>query len=218
MPNRRLQLGNMVFGNLTVIAPTTPDAKGQIKWYCQCKCGNTVEAAGSRLKYGGVKSCGCLRDTGDHGRTHGMSASSEYFIWAGFRSRCEQPTNHAYKNYGGRGVKVCDRWSSFAAFYEDMGPRPSNQHSIDRIDNGGNYEPENCRWATHGMQARNRRVNHFITFGGETKCLADWARSIAISPQHLSGRLRGGWPLSAALRAAKSVTKEEAIRLWPDGS
>jgi hypothetical protein len=106
----------------------------------------------------------------------------------------ERCTNTAFKNYGGRGISVCQRWAdSFEVFISDMGPRPSPKHSIDRIDNDGNYEPGNCRWATNLEQARNRRTNRVITLDGESLCLVDWAKRTGVDHRTISERLRKGW-------------------------
>lgn len=118
-------------------------------------------------------SCGCIREW------HGGSASPEYKAWLKMKARCNSPTNQRdAKNYRDRGITVCDRWNkSFTAFFEDMGVRPSDIHSIDRIDNNKGYSPENCRWGTPSEQAKNRRSVILITIGEETKCLSDWALS-----------------------------------------
>jgi hypothetical protein len=116
-------------------------------------------------------------------------------------TRCCNPNQKAYKNCGGRGVRVCRRWrASFAAFLEDVGPRPSPRHTIERINNSGHYEPGNCRWATRGEQARNSRRNRLLTVRGETLCLAAWAERLGLKRSTVSARLGRGWSPRDALR------------------
>lgn len=133
--------------------------------------------------------------------THGHSRTrSEYRIWIKMRRRCKEEGETGYAAYGGRGIRVCERWdASFADFLADIGPRPSAKHTLDRIENNGHYEPGNVRWAVRKVQQRNRRTNHHVTFNGETLCLAEWAERIGISFGGLCGRLRRGWPLERAL-------------------
>lgn len=121
-------------------------------------------------------------------RTHGMSTSSEYCIWRGILTRCLNKNSSMYPVYGGRGISVCERWKVFDNFYKDMGDRPKGL-SIDRIDNDGNYCPENCRWATKEVQHSNKRGLRLITAFGETKSLSAWARSYNISVSLLRKRL-----------------------------
>lgn len=132
--------------------------------------------------------------------THGMSYTGEHHAWLGMKQRCYNENNPKYPLYGGRGIRVCDRWlDSFEAFYEDMGDRPSDSHSLDRIDNDGNYEPDNCRWATPKQQARNRSTNHDITYRGETKTLKEWAKELGMNRITLFTRLeRLGWDVEKA--------------------
>lgn len=142
---------------------------------------------------------------------HGMRKSPEYFVWRGFVTRCENPNNHAFAHYGGRGITVCARWrQSFAEFYADMGPRPSPKHSIDRIDVDGDYEPSNCRWATATTQIRNKRNTLRVEYRGEMVPVAALAESHGIRYVRLFDRIKAGWPievaLSAPLRSGKSFS------------
>jgi hypothetical protein len=139
-----------------------------------------------------------------------MHGSPEYGIWESMLRRCLNPKHKAFKDYGGRGITVCDRWRDFSAFYADIGPRPSPRHSLERKDGNGNYEPTNCRWATKREQQRNTRRNVRLTFRGETRCLAEWADIMGLKRELVRGRIRLGWdaeralttPSAAAVRAA----------------
>ncbi len=125
---------------------------------------------------------------------------SEYRTWAGMKTRCLNRRSSQWENYGGRGIKVCKRWrESFANFMKDMGPRPSSNHSLDRVNNNGNYIKHNCRWATQAEQSRNTYRNVLITHNGETKTLSEWARVAGITPACLRDRYRTGWPFHRAI-------------------
>lgn len=124
---------------------------------CQCDCGAFTSIL--IANWGRILSCGCLQRerVSELNSTHGMSGTTEYVVWIGMWDRCTNPNNHAWKNYGGRGITVCERWTDFVSFYEDVGVRPGSEYSLDRIDNDGNYEPTNIRWATASQQALNKR-------------------------------------------------------------
>lgn len=153
-------LEGKVFGRLTVIGLSEKSKPRKIYWECLCQCGNIKSISSTSLRSGNTKSCGCLRKEmlSSSKSTHKKSNSPEYNCYHHMIKRCYDKNNSAYQYYGARGIKVCDRWlESFENFYEDMGDRPSSQYSIDRIDNNGNYEPNNCRWSTQSEQVINSR-------------------------------------------------------------
>ncbi len=163
---------------------------------CRCRCGTVRKVQSGDLVAGKSLSCGCFKRerTSQTMRIHGMSDTPEFRTWESMIARCYKPNRHDYPRYGGRRITVCDQWrESFAAFYADMGPRPSANHSIDRVDNDGPYCPENCRWATRKQQSRNMRSNLLITFQGETLCLTDWAEKLGVSLTALKHRVARGW-------------------------
>lgn len=145
--------------------------------------------------------------------------SPEYRAWTMMKTRCYNQNNHKYPTYGGRGILVCDRWRhDFDAFLEDMGLRPGDHYSIDRIDNDGNYEPKNCHWATPTEQARNRGVTRLITANGETQCLQEWANRLGANPQTITDRLERGWsPERAVLEAPRNVSQPGEVVLTLSG-
>src|SRR5882724_4491981 len=163
-----IDMNGQTFGRLTVISHIKYG-----KWKCRCECGNLREVAGADLRKGKSNSCGCLQleIAAQSSKTHGMSKSPEYRAWSNSNDRCSDPGKN-HKWYGSRGIIVCDRWKySFENFIADMGARPSPEHSIDRQNNDGNYEPGNCRWATKLEQSNNRRNNIVVKFRGEEMTL-----------------------------------------------
>jgi hypothetical protein len=146
------------------------------------------------LLRGHTTSCGCLRNHPKPKERHGLANTSEYGIWTHMIQRCTNPNRHSYPDYGGRGIKVCKRWrKSFRAFYEDMGPRPSVNYSLDRIDVNRDYEPHNCRWATADIQTNNARSNRRIIFNGQNLTVAQWAKKLGLPKETLYARLNKGW-------------------------
>lgn len=131
--------------------------------------------------------------------THGLSKTTEYRTWNAMLQRCQNPKNTAFNRYGGRGIIVCDRWQLFENFYADMGPRPSPKHSIDRINNDGDYEPDNCRWATPHEQARNKRGNYLVEWRGEIKCLTEWSEVVGLTCDTIKRRLDSGWSVERVM-------------------
>jgi hypothetical protein len=171
------------------------------QWKCSCKCGNTTIKSATALLYAKVKSCGCQKSevTAARNRTHGMMGTPEYQSWRGMLERCSNPKNIHWHIYGGKGIKVCDRWiGNLLAFFEDMGHRPEGM-SLDRIDSNGNYCPENCRWADADTQAFNTCTTRQITFEGETLSLNRMAEKYGHGEATVRYRLDQGWSIKEAL-------------------
>lgn len=200
----RFDLTGEKIGRLLVIRKAKPNRHGQSRWFCRCECGKSKTVLQARLKKKSTKSCGCLRieDAKDRMTTHGYARSPTYSSWGSMIQRCKNESLEGYKDYGARGITVCERWqgeNGFANFLSDMGPRPSKSHTIDRKDNDGPYSPDNCRWATRHQQSRNRRDNRFIEFNGERMCLNDWAKKTGLWRLTISLRLKRGWSIERAL-------------------
>lgn len=162
------------FGQLRVIAQA-PSRDGKAQWHCLCDCGQNKVVYGWHLRKGCVRSCGCGQYKGQ--LTHGKSNSSEYKSWAGMKQRCQG----SHRHYGGRGIKVCERWKhSFENFLADMGLKPKRGMSIERLDTNGNYTPENCCWATQKQQMNNLRKSRRLTIHGRTQTMSEWADETGI--------------------------------------
>lgn len=172
---------------------------------CKCDCGNEVTAIINNLTRGATKSCGCLNDETRVAvnTKHGLTESTEHQIWAGMLQRCMNPNHPQYHNYGGRGIRVCERWQEFKNFLVDMGRRPSLEYSLDRKDNNGDYCPGNCKWSTREEQCRNRRYNVRLTINGETKLLVEWAEEYGLKPATIRRRLKVGYTPEQAVGPLK---------------
>ena len=205
---KMMDLTGQRFGRLTVQGFAGKGKNGVILWRCMCDCGNITDVWASNLRRKTTVSCGCYRR--DMARrvktTHGGKGTRLYNIWHGIKLRCLNVSDHAYKNYGGRGITICDEWrDSFEAFHDwAIANGYSYDLTIDRIDNDGNYCPDNCRWTTRAEQNRNRRFNHMITYNGQTQTLAEWSRQIGVSEDALRKRLTTyGWSVEKALTTRK---------------
>lgn len=171
----------------------------------RCKCGCERTCIGYDIVNGKTKKCRKCSNIDSpprlrHGYTKGGVFRSEYRSWSGMIQRCYYHRDLGYAMYGGRGIVVCPRWrDSFDAFIEDMGNKPTPQHSIERIDTNGNYEPGNCRWATPREQSQNTRRNVRLSYAGETLCLSEWSRRTGINRRTIAQRLRKGWSAEAIL-------------------
>lgn len=189
------------FERWTVLNRGTPHPKRTL-WVCKCSCGTVREVVADSLTRGASTSCGCLHRelVAQRFTTHGKSDTPEFIIWAHIVSRCTNPNDTAFKNYGGRGIRICAEWKKdFAAFLKHVGPRPSPAHSIERIRNSRGYAPGNVRWATWREQCRNKRTNVFLSFSGKRMCLADWAEKQRIPYHRLKRRILDGWSIARSL-------------------
>ena len=185
--HNRIDLDKQKFGRLTVMAFAGTKNK-RATWLCKCDRGNKIITNGADLRSGHTQSCGCLkrdRSSAAH-KKHGLSKTAFHTMWTQMKKRCANPKDIAFKNYGGRGIKVCNRWLDFINFWDDMYEkylrhRKNHKHTtIERKKNNGNYEPNNCIWATQKEQSRNTRHNRTITYKGKTLCAHDWAKELGI--------------------------------------
>lgn len=198
---RALDLTGQKFGRLTAVEFVGRRGKYRM-WSCTCECGGSAVAAVGDLRFGHTRSCGCLRReiNAETHRTHGLSRTPEHIAWCGMKARCYNSSERSYRHYVARGIRVCNRWcDNFEAFLEDMGPRPTAKHSVERLDVNGDYHPSNCVWATRTQQARNRTDSVRWTFAGRTMTMAAWAEALGVHPNRLATRKRAGWPVERIL-------------------
>jgi hypothetical protein len=188
------------YGRLTAVR-RIPNNGEKVMWECLCDCGNTINVASPSLS-GNTTSCGCAqRDVlQDRNFKHGRSRTKEFNTWSSMIARCTNPRCSHWDSYGGRGISIHEPWrNSFSEFFQYVGAAPSKSHTLDRIDNSGNYEPGNVRWATISEQNRNKRSNRLITHDGITLPMCDWATKVNISYNALRFRLNKGWSIERAL-------------------
>jgi hypothetical protein len=212
---RVIPLIGKTFGHLTVLRVFSNGEK--IICECRCDCGNLREADAYNLRRGQSTSCGCVKNLRisqslmRHGHASHGKPTTEYAIWSAMIQRCTNPNNNRYARYGQRGIKVCDRWkNSFENFLSDVGPRPSARHSIDRINNDGNYEPGNVRWATAVEQARHRTSSLIVEYLGESKSLMEWCDTLGLRKKYWSivRRIRAGWEPTDAFNRSFDVKRK----------
>jgi hypothetical protein len=204
----KLDLTGHKYGRLSVLHP----GSDRRKWLCQCDCGGFSDVLTNDLRKGHTKSCGCLHKEGLLKRLtkHGKTRSKEWRVWASILDRCNTKTTTAYKNYGGRGIKICARWMEFENFLADMGTVPDGM-TLDRIDVNGDYSPENCRWADWETQINNKQNSVKVELDGRTLTIAQWARELSMPKGTLYSRIRllGMTPKEAVLKSFAAKQYED---------
>jgi hypothetical protein len=213
-----LDLTGHRYGMLTVISFSglSKGRRPEKLWDCRCDCGEHKTVRQNNLRSGHTKSCGChmRAQTSKANKKHGFARTPTYTCWRNMKSRCLNPRDAAYKNYGERGITVCDRWlKGFEYFLEDMGEKPGSEYSIERINTDGNYEPQNCKWATTFEQNRNYRKNVHIERDGRRQCLKDWASELRMKPCTLRARLKAGWSIEEAFYLPVSLRSKHNHRM-----
>lgn len=189
LPKQVKNLTGRTFERLTVKSFAGVNKHHNAMWLCVCKCGNDKIVTAGNLSNRSARSCGCLAI--EISRKHGESTSREYSIWFSMKMRTTNPSAVGFKHYGGRGIKICDRWLVFENFLFDMGRSPSGM-TIERINNSDGYNPKNCRWSTWSDQCRNRRSNVLITFNGITMCALDWSKKLNIGYSNILKKFHMG--------------------------
>ena len=198
-----IDLTGKQFGRLIVIGRAENAKNGNVRWYCQCDCGEIVIVGRKELRSGDTNSCGCLKKEiiAALNMKHGESNTRLFRIWAGMKSRATNPNVKDFKYYGEKGVTVCEEWeNNFKAFEKwALSNAYSDDLTIDRINSDKEYSPDNCRWADIETQNNNKRNNHYLTHNRKTMTIAEWAKEIGISDKIIRNRLRRGWTIEKAL-------------------
>lgn len=203
------------FGKLKVLDFAPRENFKRITYVCQCECGNIVNVAGSRLRSGHTKSCGCWNKSHPPNKTHGLSRTRLYEIHRSMIQRCHYQKAINYKDYGGRGIEVCKEWrESFENFYNWAINNGYEEHlTIDRIDVNSNYEPSNCRWKDYYFQENNRRNNRKILFRGEIHTVAEWCRILGYKPTTIHSRIAHGWTWEKAFSTPVQVHQRKTNKI-----
>lgn len=209
---RAKSLGDLTgkkYGRLTVIKKDEEKSGRHIFWVCECSCGNTTTVRGDHIVSGRTRSCGCFKKENAY-HTHGESKTRLFYIWSSMKERCNNPNNKRYNDYGGRGITISPEWQKYEDF-RDWAYSSGYDESLtlDRVDVNGNYEPNNCRWATMKEQQRNRRNNVYITLGGEEKLLVEWCEIYGLPYDRIRERIRRrGWSVERAFNTPIRSTNE----------
>lgn len=214
LPKKANNITGQTFGRLTVLGPISKNTHRQIIWLCQCACGKQATTTRGNLINSHTQSCGCksIDVLIERSKTHGMSKSPLYKTWRHIIERCTNQNHEHYVYYGGRGIEICAEWrASFQAFYDHISQLPhcrEDGFSVDRIDNNGNYQPGNVRWATMSQQRRNTRRIRNYTYNGKSQYLIEWAEEYNIKYGTLKSRLKVGWDMHDALTKPVNVFRK----------
>lgn len=212
-----IDLTGRKFGKLTVVCRVENNKHGQPQWKCICDCGNETVVVGQKLRKGITKSCGCLVYEQKTRLKHGMTGTVLHNRWLNMKSRCYNKNNKSYCRYGARGITICEQWHDFKNFYNwAMENGFSEELSLDRIDNGKGYSPDNCRWATPIQQANNTRRNVIVEYNGEKKTVSEHCRDLGLNYNNVIFRLENGVPAKDAFSKEYKRRKPERDKYFKD--
>jgi hypothetical protein len=206
---------NTFFGNIKFLKEidSIRDKRGRFRRMgrFQCFCGNIFIKGIREIISFNTTSCGCKENRNFNPELRGCSYTPEYKVWNNFKNRCTNPKANNYHRYGGRGIKVCDEWQKFEGFIKDMGKRPTKYHTIERVDNDGDYCKDNCKWVTRGEQARNRSTNVFVVFDGRRRVIKDVAKEVGLTHQLILRRMSKGMTLQEAINKQYKYNKQNVL-------
>lgn len=220
LTSRAKDLTGQRFGRLVALGPVGRTSSGNAIWLCQCDCGNTSSVSNVNLRSRASKSCGCLQREliGAAQTTHGLRYDPLYNKWRSMIKRCTHSTHKSYAHYGGRGIAICKEWlHDFRAFYDYVSALShfgKKGYTLDRIDNDGNYEPGNMRWATPTEQNRNQRSNHNVAYNGKVQSIAAWADELGVRRKTLVSRLTNGWDVERAFTTPVQSRRRRLLELF----